>query len=65
MSAFQFTFTAHVISYLVDHFGFSIVVAASVLRQHSLQVFQDGSYCRGLVIITGYRIECTLWGSFL
>ncbi|HWD14065.1 MAG TPA: MFS transporter [Pseudochrobactrum sp.] len=30
MSAFQFTFTAHVISYLVDHFGLSIVVAASL-----------------------------------
>lgn len=30
MSAFQFTFTAHVISYLVDHFNLSIVVASSV-----------------------------------
>lgn len=30
MSAFQFTFTAHVISYLVDHFGLNIVVASSL-----------------------------------
>ena len=36
MSAFQFTFTAHVISYLVDHFGFSIVVAASVFAATQL-----------------------------
>lgn len=36
MSAFQFTFTAHVISYLVDHFGLSIVVAASVFAATQL-----------------------------
>lgn len=36
MSAFQFTFTAHVISYLVDHFNLSIVVASSVFAATQL-----------------------------
>lgn len=30
MSAFQFTFTAHIISYLADRFGLSLVTAASL-----------------------------------